>query len=78
MLVNVSLGNNFSPMILYNIYYSEPNLIIFDFATYDKLPYRIIQNTSQLNIALSYIPKPENIIEKKPIGFEQPQPTSKT
>ena len=72
MLVNVTVGNSSPSMVLYNVYYSEPCFLVFDFVTYEKTPCRIILNSNQLSISLSYVPTPEKSEIKKPIGFEPP------
>ena len=59
------------PIVIRKVQYINPNLLVFSGKFLDGLPVHIVQDVSQLNLALTALPKPENVkIERRKIGFE--------
>ena len=59
------------PIVIRKVTYINPNLLIFAGKLPDGSIVHIVQDVSQLNLALIALPKPENVkIERRKIGFE--------
>ena len=58
-------------IVIQKVNYIIPDILIFAGKCLDGSCVHIVQNVSQLNLALIALPKPENVkIERRKIGFE--------
>ena len=59
------------PVVIRKVTYINPNLLVFSGRLPNDSSVHIVQDVSQLNLALLALPKPENAkIERRKIGFE--------